>query len=332
MADSAAAAVHCDLVSSFVARQSIILIAGIAFLLYTYARVRCGYEKRDLATFCADVSKQGGQQMIGGALMALTAVMLEGGELGLDALAWYGAEYPFEIVLTTTFTSWLRNGCDGLFGWLHRKTQWPCVVPFVNFGMYGPTPGTFYCSWYAAQMVQAVLIIGLGARISSVLFIVGSLEVLPEECASAAAPQTRRPVGGMVELRSCARATRAQVQPRAARGQGMVLLGADMCPAHSGNAVRHARRRRRHPVHHHRLDPKVQGARGPAAGERSQREPHVTPAAAALPGAVPDGGQRVPLRPLPDERGAQAPAAHGGCVERARRGARRARRAAVNHI
>jgi len=181
MADSAAAAVHCDLVSSFVARQSIILIAGIAFLLYTYARVRCGYEKRDLATFCADVSKQGGQQMIGGALMALTAVMLEGGELGLDALAWYGAEYPFEIVLTTTFTSWLRNGCDGLFGWLHRKTQWPCVVPFVNFGMYGPTPGTFYCSWYAAQMVQAVLIIGLGARISSVLFIVGSLEVLPEE-------------------------------------------------------------------------------------------------------------------------------------------------------
>ena len=37
----------CDLVSSFVARQAIILAAGLLFLLYTYIRVRLGHERRD---------------------------------------------------------------------------------------------------------------------------------------------------------------------------------------------------------------------------------------------------------------------------------------------
>ena len=49
-------------VSSFIARQLIILVAGLIFLAYTYVRVRLNYERRDLATFVADVSKQAGQQ------------------------------------------------------------------------------------------------------------------------------------------------------------------------------------------------------------------------------------------------------------------------------
>ena len=66
-------------------------------------RVKLRYERRDLKTFCADCSKQAGQQMVGGALMVGMGLMLAK-ESGLDALAWYGAQYPFEIVLTTVFT------------------------------------------------------------------------------------------------------------------------------------------------------------------------------------------------------------------------------------
>ena len=66
-------------------------------------RVKLQYERRNLKTFCADCSKQAGQQMIGGVLMVGMGLMLAK-ESGLDALAWYGAQYPFEIVLTTVFT------------------------------------------------------------------------------------------------------------------------------------------------------------------------------------------------------------------------------------
>ena len=81
----------CPLVSSFVARQSIILGAGALFVLFTYARKRLGYETRDLKTFVADCSKQGLQQAFGGVLMAAAGVALAQHH-GLDALAWYGAE------------------------------------------------------------------------------------------------------------------------------------------------------------------------------------------------------------------------------------------------
>ena len=72
--------------------------------------MRLRYERRNLKTFCADCSKQAGQQMIGGVLMVGMGLMLAK-ESGLDALAWYGAQYPFEIVLTTVFTgdaAWLN--------------------------------------------------------------------------------------------------------------------------------------------------------------------------------------------------------------------------------
>ena len=148
----------CLLVKNFVARQGVILIAGLVFLGWTASRlvksgswqqptglteslrrlnspqsaaeapqeapcraperphnrvasvfdlqavrVKLRYERRNLKTFCADCSKQAGQQMIGGVLMVGLGLMLAR-ESGLDALAWYGAQYPFEIVLTTVFT------------------------------------------------------------------------------------------------------------------------------------------------------------------------------------------------------------------------------------
>ena len=116
--------------------------------------------------------------MFGGVLMVVLGVLLAEG--GLDALAWYGAEYPFEIVLTTVFTSWLRTWSERYFAWLQQRTGWESLTPFNKFGQYGPQPGTFRWSWYWAQMVQAVLIIGVCARIISVLLIVVSLSVLPE--------------------------------------------------------------------------------------------------------------------------------------------------------
>ena len=52
---------------NFIARQGIIFLAGILFLVWTAVRVRLGYEKRNIRTFAADCSKQAGQQMLGGA-------------------------------------------------------------------------------------------------------------------------------------------------------------------------------------------------------------------------------------------------------------------------
>ena len=69
-------ALHCQLLSSFFARQGVIAVAVAAFLLLTYARRRCGHETRDLRTFGADCSKQGLQQMFGGLLMAAAGVLL----------------------------------------------------------------------------------------------------------------------------------------------------------------------------------------------------------------------------------------------------------------
>ena len=76
---------------------------GAPLCIHQAIRVKLRYERRDLKTFCADCSKQAGQQMVGGALMVGMGLMLAK-ESGLDALAWYGAQYPFEIVLTTVFT------------------------------------------------------------------------------------------------------------------------------------------------------------------------------------------------------------------------------------
>ena len=76
---------------------------GAPLCIHQAIRVKLRYERRDLKTFCADCSKQAGQQMLGGALMVGMGLMLAK-ESGLDALAWYGAQYPFEIVLTTVFT------------------------------------------------------------------------------------------------------------------------------------------------------------------------------------------------------------------------------------
>ncbi len=82
---------ECPLISSFLARQSILLGAGLLFILFTYLRKLLGYETRDIKTFAADCSKQALQQGFGGLLMAAVAVHLQHGGL-YDALAWYGGE------------------------------------------------------------------------------------------------------------------------------------------------------------------------------------------------------------------------------------------------
>jgi len=162
----------CPLISSFMARQGIIAIAGTIFFTFTFIRKMMGAETRDLRTFAADVSKQGFQQGFGGALMAVVGVALEHMG-GFDALAWYGAEYPFEIIITTYMTRVFRLVSEKLA----RSCNW---TPMLNMGSYSPEEGQFWCSWYLVQLVQAVLLIGVPARLVSVGFILSST-MLPEE-------------------------------------------------------------------------------------------------------------------------------------------------------
>ena len=96
-----------------------------------------------------------------------------------DSLAWYGAEYPFEIFMTTIFTGQLRNATERGFARRYAQSGDERLKPFTMFGHYGPAPGEFRWDWYFAQLLQAVLLIGVPARIGSVAVILASLQ-LPE--------------------------------------------------------------------------------------------------------------------------------------------------------
>jgi len=165
----------CGLVANFIARQGIILAAGLIFLGFTAVRVKYGYEKRNLKTFCADCSKQAGQQMCGGLMMVALGLLLA--ESGLSPLAWYGAEYPFEIVLTTCFTGLFRKWAEAGAVWLGRRTRWRWLNPFKMVGQYGPKENDFRCNWYWAQLFQAIFLIGVPARVCSLLLIYASLQL-----------------------------------------------------------------------------------------------------------------------------------------------------------
>ena len=157
----------CDLIKTFISRQGVILMAASLFLLFTYVRVRRGIETRDFLTFCADSSKQAAQQMFGGALMALLGVVLAQHSSN-DALSWYAAEYPFEIVITTAMTWPLKKlsmrwaSCACLAG---GKTA------MEQFGCYRDSLGTFRVDWYFWQLFQALFMIGIPARLVSAAFI-----------------------------------------------------------------------------------------------------------------------------------------------------------------
>jgi len=179
-------ATECPLVSSFLARQGIIAAAGCFFFLVTWLRKLQGVETRDLRTFCADVSKQVMQQGFGGLLMAAAGVALAQHEGRFDALAWYGAEYPFEIVLTTFFTRVFRQLSEHVARNFYvaaenQSSAWSEIwLPMLNMGRYGPTEQEpFRCQWYVMQMVQAVLLIGVPARLCSVGLILTAM-LLPE--------------------------------------------------------------------------------------------------------------------------------------------------------
>lgn len=168
--------VVCPLLSSFIARQGIIAAAGIMFLVFTWLRKVYGAETRDLRTFAADVSKQGFQQAFGGLLMAAVGVALAHHN-GLDALAWYGGEYPFEIVLTTIATRIFRRLSEQLARTGYDNGTWSDFwEPMLHMGRYGPSEAEpFKCGWYGVQLVQAVLLIGVPARLVSVGLIVLSM-------------------------------------------------------------------------------------------------------------------------------------------------------------
>jgi len=169
----------CPVVKDFLARQGIIAFAGLVFLGWTWVRVRRGLETRDVRTFAADTSKQAGQQAMGGAMMVVLGHKLA--EDGFSPLAWYGALYPFEIVLTTGFTGVFRRLNEALA--LHISTEKPWLSwaqPLANVGQYGPGGRSdFRCSWYAAQLLQATLLIGLPARLCALGLVSASLLLLP---------------------------------------------------------------------------------------------------------------------------------------------------------
>ena len=125
-------------------------------------------------------AKQALQQGFGGLLMAAVGVLLAH-HSGLDALAWYGGEYPFEMVLTTFFTHVFRQLSERLARHLYETTsdaQRELWLPMLNMGRYGPSEHEpFKCSWYGMQLLQAVLLIGVPARLLSVGMILLSIQL-----------------------------------------------------------------------------------------------------------------------------------------------------------
>ena len=86
---------------------------------------------------------------------------------------------PFEVILTTYLTGSFRKWTESGFTRWYERSHAAWLEPYTKFGMYGPL-GEFRWNWYGAQMVQAVLLIGIPARVVSILAILLSLHALPE--------------------------------------------------------------------------------------------------------------------------------------------------------
>lgn len=153
----------CPLMWSFMARQGIIIGGGICFISYVYVRIKIGKDKRTFKIFAADVSKQVFQQMIGGAMMAAFGVTMS--THGYDSLSWYGAEFPFEIIFATSFTHIFKKSTEN---WAKRQSK-PFFLAMQQCGKYGTTAKDFQWNVYFAQLTQAVIFVGLPARIISIL-------------------------------------------------------------------------------------------------------------------------------------------------------------------
>ncbi|KAL1522267.1 hypothetical protein AB1Y20_017261 [Prymnesium parvum] len=163
----------CALLTSWTVRQAVLLCAGLIFIAFTLA----SGETREPRTFVADCAKQAGQQAIGGVLLLLVGERLSS-RGGADALAWYAAQYPFEVLLTTLLTRVLKEASSRCIGRAYRRTRARWLRPCLHYGQYGPEPRSFRASWCCVQMAHAVLLVGGGARLGSVGIIL-ALVALP---------------------------------------------------------------------------------------------------------------------------------------------------------
>ena len=89
---------------------------------------------------------------------------------------------PSGTINPSDFTGKLRKWTELWFTRWYERSGDPRLMPYTMFGLYGPTPGDFKWDWYGAQMVQAVLLIGVPARVFSILLILLSLHLLPTWC------------------------------------------------------------------------------------------------------------------------------------------------------
>lgn len=167
----------CPLVKGFIVRQGVLLAASCLFLAFSAARIKLGKDKRDLRTFLADVSKQACQQMLGGTMMMVLG--LELAKRGQSALSWYGAEYPFEVILTTVGTGVCRRWAERFAKWGYHTKGWAWLEPHSIVGQYGPRPGDFSWRWYRQQLLQAVVFIAVPSRVVSIALIYCSIAWLP---------------------------------------------------------------------------------------------------------------------------------------------------------
>jgi hypothetical protein len=165
----------CPVMKNFIARLGILLTAGLIFMAFIGWRMKRGHETRNARVFMADVSKQGGQQALGGVMMVLLGMRLSHDVY--SPLAWYGALFPFEIVLTTSFTWTFRQLTEA---WARKHSALRLLQPLAYVGQYGPAgKGDWRWSWYLAQLLQATLLIGFPARVCALSIIALSLWLLP---------------------------------------------------------------------------------------------------------------------------------------------------------
>ena len=98
---------------------------------------------------------------------------------GGDALAWYGAQYPFEIVLTTIFTGLLRRRSGAAGGCSGGGPTGGGSCRSRSSASTGRAPATSRAGGTGLQMLQAVVLIGAVARLAALGLVVLSLNVLP---------------------------------------------------------------------------------------------------------------------------------------------------------
>lgn len=150
----------CDLVKTFFTRFGVLGIGAVFYVIYTWYRMRTGYDQRSFAEFLAMFFNLGAHQAIGGIMLLLYSMHQD----GLEPIAWYSATFDFEFMFTMLYIKFVKaTFTPPLFRCYHARSG---VLLFL--GQVGDEAAKFRWSYFWVQFFVSVCVVGVVARALSI--------------------------------------------------------------------------------------------------------------------------------------------------------------------